>query len=873
VRGNSTWSVELTYIMEDDQSSTTSSLEIVELPSETVHDCHEVINEMNNISPDIDDVTTNSNSARDDNSSVNRPVEDRMTTSQYAQVIFQSIEDSYSPQCDIICQYTLTEGLNQSHGDRVALYKLPYLQPHEYVTFVWVQMSSNTEIREQQVIFEKSSLPKEDDFYQFQYLQGDSNVAGASIPFQIRGELGGTSKFEELERMTTENTTQIADGFFTDPTNQSLQEKVLSMETKYSDLLTVSEKISEELNEKQQSFVVLENQNQMMYQAVDKVKELEQDMASLVGEKLKLEQELEQKTEIFSQTEISLSTTSSKLDEIQNLLKEKDQQIEKLEVKLSKIENKCKETSEQLVTIDTERERLSGMLSEEIEARDVLLQQKDQLVGRLEDTSNMLHAAVKSKNMAVEEIRTQIQQQDILRNELAMAREEAGTAEAELVLVRQELRRCQNTIMERTNQAMEKGKDESKDLDEQIRSDIIEDSHTAKENVGDELISNKNHTDKQCHGSMVEQDSPHQESNSFVVESVLSSLGARLEASEMEVRQKNEELAILHQIEGQKLDIHEKCLEDADKRAMKLEMENKKLLASREELEGKLGRLEVDKIELKKRLEVGAMHYRKLVMEKENLEKKQVNGHMEELQCRVRELERELSELQISQQGRISQASSLNQAWTGLGAAQHTNTSQASSLTQAWTGLGMSDTSGSYMDSIKIQEAVQHSNTAIPIVSQPSKMSTSITSQRSTQDQLPTPLLPENIDPTVGVPELQPRAPAPYSMSNQQEDIIFSRTENVAQERQEQPQKDQEQPRSMEEPPRQECPLCGEMFHVSELEFHVEQHMANTIECPVCSKTFDIKDQGLAEEHVQGHFNEEESVQSLTIRGWDLGID
>ena len=53
---------------------------------------------------------------------------DSMTASQYAQVIFQDIRESYPIDLDLEVTYSLTTFIEPSHGDRVALYRLPYLQ-------------------------------------------------------------------------------------------------------------------------------------------------------------------------------------------------------------------------------------------------------------------------------------------------------------------------------------------------------------------------------------------------------------------------------------------------------------------------------------------------------------------------------------------------------------------------------------------------------------------------------------------------------------------------------------------------------------------------------------------------------------------------
>ena len=45
-----------------------------------------------------------------------------------SQVIFEEIADSYLVSGDLVCSYSLTPGLEPGHGDRVGLYRLPFLQ-------------------------------------------------------------------------------------------------------------------------------------------------------------------------------------------------------------------------------------------------------------------------------------------------------------------------------------------------------------------------------------------------------------------------------------------------------------------------------------------------------------------------------------------------------------------------------------------------------------------------------------------------------------------------------------------------------------------------------------------------------------------------
>jgi hypothetical protein len=85
---------------------------------------------------------------------------------------------------------------------RIGLYRVPYFAPHEYISFQWVSDSTNDLKNGGTVVFKSTVLPKDEDFYQFQYLwidNGSEAAIGASVPFQLR-----SPKTEELCTMEDE---------------------------------------------------------------------------------------------------------------------------------------------------------------------------------------------------------------------------------------------------------------------------------------------------------------------------------------------------------------------------------------------------------------------------------------------------------------------------------------------------------------------------------------------------------------------------------------------------------------------------------------------------------------------------------------------
>ena len=103
------------------QVSLTSSCEIVEALEDAVNDSPEAGDKESSPPVELSWLADGS---------------DSMTSSQYAQVIFRDIRESYPIDLDLEVSYTLTSFIEPGHGDRVALYKLPYLQvsPHSSST-------------------------------------------------------------------------------------------------------------------------------------------------------------------------------------------------------------------------------------------------------------------------------------------------------------------------------------------------------------------------------------------------------------------------------------------------------------------------------------------------------------------------------------------------------------------------------------------------------------------------------------------------------------------------------------------------------------------------------------------------------------------
>ncbi|KAI0227011.1 hypothetical protein LSAT2_022521 [Lamellibrachia satsuma] len=129
--------------------------------------------------------------------------EERMCRSDYAQVLFHNITESYPTGSDIECHYTITSLLEPMARDWIGIYKVGWSSVRDYVCFAWSPMSPSYQKGKDAkscVTFEGSSMPREDgEFYQFCYVTSNGLVRGASTPFQLRQP--GMDDYVEVEDM------------------------------------------------------------------------------------------------------------------------------------------------------------------------------------------------------------------------------------------------------------------------------------------------------------------------------------------------------------------------------------------------------------------------------------------------------------------------------------------------------------------------------------------------------------------------------------------------------------------------------------------------------------------------------------------------
>ena len=153
------------------------------------------------------------------------------------QVVFQDVGDCYPNDSDIVCRFLLCLApdpqvkLQHKPGDRIGVFKVPYIRPDQVLCLKDV---TNDDVKDGQgcLTFKGQILPKEEDFYQFQYLrlnEGEElRVLGASVPFQLRkpkSEELCTVQQSDSEFMLVQTTTALAAGQLSDKIGDLQSEK------------------------------------------------------------------------------------------------------------------------------------------------------------------------------------------------------------------------------------------------------------------------------------------------------------------------------------------------------------------------------------------------------------------------------------------------------------------------------------------------------------------------------------------------------------------------------------------------------------------------------------------------------------------------
>ncbi|XP_006741524.1 calcium-binding and coiled-coil domain-containing protein 2 [Leptonychotes weddellii] len=258
----------------------------------------------------------------------------------FSQVIFNSVEKFYVPGGDVTCYYTLTQHFIPRRKDWIGIFRVGWKTTREYYTFMWVTLPidlNSESAKQQEVQFKAYYLPKDDEYYQFCYVDQDGVVRGASIPFQFRPEneedilvVTTQGEVEEIEQHNKELCKE----------NQELKDSCVSLQKQNSDMQA-------ELHKKEEELETLKSTNKKLEQQVKAQKDRwETELLQLKEQNQKMSSENEKMGVRVDQLQAQLSTQEKEMEKLVRGDQDKTEQLERLK----------KENSQLLLTLTQQGE-------------------------------------------------------------------------------------------------------------------------------------------------------------------------------------------------------------------------------------------------------------------------------------------------------------------------------------------------------------------------------------------------------------------------------------------------------------------------------------------------------------------------------------
>ncbi|NXG94600.1 CACO2 protein, partial [Stercorarius parasiticus] len=358
----------------------------------------------------------------------------------FSQVIFNNVDKFYVPGGDVTCYYTLTQNIVPRGKDWVGIFRVGWKTTREYYTFMWAPLPSDTHSDtavQQQIQFKAYYLPKDDEYYQFCYVDQDGVVRGASVPFQFRAEteddilvVTTQGEVEEIElqnkNLRKENEELKASCASLEKQNIDLQKelnKMQELQNSLESLRSNTEKLELELNS-------LKKENKELKEMDDcreaELHQLEEQIQNVTSDKERLETRLKTALDHMDQLQSQVLNYEKEVENLSLMDRDKTEQLESL-----------KEENRQLRAIGTQQEKenkelercveyLKGLKAELSLCLSPCLQNEPSICGHdlmkeLEEQKRLLQILQAKKNEANEE--NQKRSEDELLRHLSQAEE------------------------------------------------------------------------------------------------------------------------------------------------------------------------------------------------------------------------------------------------------------------------------------------------------------------------------------------------------------------------------------------------------------------------------------------------------------------
>lgn len=360
-------------------------------------------------------------------------------SSDYAQVVFEDVNECFSHCKPLECEFTLNELLTGSDSiDWIGIYKVGFSDCSDYTCNLPVDKVTDNKGK---VVFPIEILPKEDgEFYQFVYVSNGKQIRGASVPFQFKLDESSEYtdeedndavivKFETVEtaksitdmkercvQLSTDN--QVYEKLVRDNEGliKTLKDEVASIKLRCFRLTMDNEKLNFTLRNKADSLKnlaetisSLTNDNNSLQ---DRFNDLSNDNKNLLDS---LQERIDQvgalKTELESakiskgEFEEVLSLKQTELLQLEKDKNELSRIVEELHLineTIQKLETQVTERTEELDQIKADLRKNNVIVAEQAEIIQTILSEKDDIT-RMVDTLKQEMDRLQSVHMSTTE--------------------------------------------------------------------------------------------------------------------------------------------------------------------------------------------------------------------------------------------------------------------------------------------------------------------------------------------------------------------------------------------------------------------------------------------------------------------------------------
>ncbi|XP_060573500.1 tax1-binding protein 1 homolog [Ruditapes philippinarum] len=326
------------------------------------------------------------------------------TRTDFASVVFHNMAETYPEDAHIECKYTVTSDLVPTTRDYVALYKVGWMSPRDYIYYEWAPIPKEYKVgcdADSSVLFPAHKLPKDDgEFYQFCYVSSSNQIRGASTPFQFRRP--GADDFVEID---DEETNMLV-----------IRSKTIYLEENLQQAQAQRQKLIEAQDalQKERDTIITK------YQEVkNQLVTLESEHTKLKGHLSTSESKVEQlKTEARDMTTVrdELQTKIDKLNKEKVTLNEKisslTSDLDAANTTIASVTAELKVKKKEVTVLQTEKDELSGrnaQLEEEAEMFKKHVQTSETTVDQYSKQSEALQMEYAQQESLIDHLRQQVE--------------------------------------------------------------------------------------------------------------------------------------------------------------------------------------------------------------------------------------------------------------------------------------------------------------------------------------------------------------------------------------------------------------------------------------------------------------------------------